>query len=427
MRRLTLAFRALFSAALIAAGAPPSADAWVAQRGGSAGTTTTQVLMGLYNSNLSNSADRYSPLGFSSGGSTTDQIFTVFPVPGRITTLRLKLATPPTTGSHQILLRKNGVDTALTCTITSASSPSGTCSATGSISFAAGDYASLRLHPSGTPTLSTASHSAVFTPTTANDTILPGHGAGFNTSTTLAINGLALSSPPGTPANRRNNVFPDGGTIDKFYVATNAPGTPASGQSYAYTVDKNTVTQTLTCSIVEDATACNDTTHSFSITGASGTTAGDDVQMQGAPTGTPAAATGSLAVRYIPTTAGSYPLQTSGGGTNNNASTTYYGMSGTSGLGSTTESNQQTVTEAQTFTKMAVRLSAAPGAGKSRAYTLMVNGSPSALTCTVSNTDTVCTGTGTVAVSANDVLDTSDVPSGTPANSQPAISYLAHQ
>ena len=108
-----------------------------------------------------------------------------------------------------------------------------------------------------------------------------------------------MSAPARSAPARRYDVFPDGGTIDKFYVNANAPG---AGTSYAYTVDKNGSTTALTTSIADTATTGSDTSHSFSVA------AGDDVQIQAVPTNTPAAATAGLGVRYVPTTAASFPL-----------------------------------------------------------------------------------------------------------------------
>ena len=59
------------------------------------------------------------------------------------------LTAPTSTATWTVELRKNGSNTGLTCTITSASS--GKCSTTGSVSFAAGDYASFIVTPANTP------------------------------------------------------------------------------------------------------------------------------------------------------------------------------------------------------------------------------------------------------------------------------------
>jgi hypothetical protein len=48
------------------------------------------------------------------------------------------------------------------------------------------------------------------------------------------------------------------------------------------------------------------------------------------------------------------------------------------------------------------------------------------LTCTIADTATGCTATGSVSFAAGDLGTTSTVPSGTPATSLPGISYLAH-
>ena len=65
--------------------------------------------------------------------------------------------------------------------------------------------------------------------------------------------------------------------------------------------------------------------------------------------------------------------------------------------------------------KLRVKLDASPGAGKSYAFTLMVDGSPSALTLTISNAETSGANTvNEVTVSVGQTLSIRCIPSGTP-------------
>lgn len=61
-----------------------------------------------------------------------------------------------------------------------------------------------------------------------------------------------------------------------------------------------------------------------------------------------------------------------------------------------------------------VYLSAAPGSGKSYAFTLQKNSSATGLTCTVADLNTSCSYLGTLSLSAGDTLSIKQVPSGTP-------------
>lgn len=69
-----------------------------------------------------------------------------------------------------------------------------------------------------------------------------------------------------------------------------------------------------------------------------------------------------------------------------------------------------------TFKNLKVYLTAQPGAGKSYAFTLMVGGSASALTCTVADTNMSCEDTtNSVSVTEKQSLSLRSVPTGTPA------------
>ena len=80
-----------------------------------------------------------------------------------------------------------------------------------------------------------------------------------------------------------------------------------------------------------------------------------------------------------------------------------------------------------TVTRIAVKLAAAPGAGKSRAFTLRVNGADTACTVTISDTATANTASCSVSIANDDLVATADAPTGSPTATTPAISYLAHQ
>lgn len=73
------------------------------------------------------------------------------------------------------------------------------------------------------------------------------------------------------------------------------------------------------------------------------------------------------------------------------------------------------VASAGTLKNLRVELSAAPGAGKSYAFTLRLNQANTSVTCTVSGTATACTDTSnTATVAAGDTVSLMEVGSGTP-------------
>ena len=425
MRRI--ASLALILAALAASGeadfALRPAHAWLAQK--AATVATSQVLSANTTGTLANTAVRYTALGYSAAPVSSDTQYTLFSVPGSITKLRMNMLTAPTsTATWTVELRKNGSNTGLTCTITSASS--GKCSTTGSVSYAAGDYASLIVTPANTPTATVASISAVFVPTTANDTIMTGRAASFSTSSTYV--GLPFSDQsPSIVSSRPLAYVPDGGTVDQLYVISTAPGsTGQTSKKYDWAISKSATTQTFVCSISADSTTCNDTSNSFSITGPSGATAGDSLTFPAAPSGTPTSVS-AFGARYRPTTTGSFPLMVVFPSADSTSVAMYYPLSGGTSAGSTTEINTQSIADSMTVTKIAVVLNAAPGAGRSRAFTLRVNGADTACTVTISNTATSNSASCSVSIADNDLVATADVPTGTPAAATPAISYLANR
>lgn len=82
---------------------------------------------------------------------------------------------------------------------------------------------------------------------------------------------------------------------------------------------------------------------------------------------------------------------------------------------STTETLRQIpISEDVIISNFKVMLTTAPGSGKTRTFTIRKNGVNTAVTCTISNTDTSGTFTGAVAFSAGDLLSIKASSTGTP-------------
>ncbi len=419
----------IIAALLMLGAAAVPARAWLAQ-GGSVVTPTYQVFLAAATSAASASADNFIPINYSLIPSATDGMYTMFPIAGTLSNMRVRIngTAPAGIQAWTITVRKNGADTALTCTV--GSSSSSVCNLNTNVTFAAGDWGNILIHPANTPTVARVQVATLFQPTTANDTMISAWANGYSTSATQSQVPYSASSL-GIPSARRYPGFPDGGTIDKLYIKqAAASGGASTGKQYVYLVDKNgsTAGMTITCDTVETEDSCNDTTHSVSVTGASGSTAGDDIQIQAAPTSTPTSAVSGIGLRYLPTTTGSFAFLFS---TSNSDSATlkhYIPFAGGNSGSVTTESQVQSRTLAMTVTKMSVKLGTAPGAGKHRIFTLRQNSAGTALTCTIAGTDTACSQTGSVSFVDDDLVATENDPDGTsPATSQPSISYLANR
>ena len=199
--------------------------------------------------------------------------------------------------------------------------------------------------------------------------------------------------------------MPTAGTISGLKVKLDAA--PGAGTSYVFTVMKNGEATDVTCAIADAATTAEDTAHSASFV------AGDTVCLRCVPTGTPTARyvlwasvfEGSVANESILLARVYYY------GTN-----VYYHSLGDN-VRSTTEAYVRNVIPTPGAIKKLYVLSPAPGAGKSRTFTLRKNGSSQTLTCTVADAATTANDTAnSVSVAAGDVVSLTTTPTGTPAD-----------
>lgn len=412
----------LVSALAIASSTLP-AWSWLIPPGDSIGLTGSQPLLSSSGSVVSSTLDNYIPLGSRSLATSIYKSIT-FPVAGTLKSLKTRSSVALTsTKTYTITVYINGSSTGVSCTISS-SSVNAICDWAGNVSVSAGDYGVILVHPTSAPTQAIITASVGFTPTTTNDRIVAASVGSntFATGSTQVIE-MGASSGPGTLASgRQTAVVPDGGTFDNLYINSGAPGAAASGKQYTYTVLKNGSATTLTKAIVETATSASDTTHSFSVT------AGNDVEFQAVPASTPTASDTAFGMRFLATTTGHH-IYTNSNVTPSQSATQYMNVTGAvSSANTATEANAQNVTHSQTFKAIQVKVNAAPGtagSGKQWVVTLRVNGANSALTCTILNTATTCSASGTVAVNDNDLVNISTVPTGTPNGPSMGIGLLA--
>jgi hypothetical protein len=415
MKRLAFAFLAGLLA--VSAMASP-VSAFLLQK---AAVTSGSSQVFLATTTGATAADRYAPLDYSATpAQTVDQAFTVFPVAGSVSSLRVS-ATVALTGSqaYDVTLYKNNVAQSITCTLNVSNQ---ICDGAGSVSFAVGDHASILIHPRNSPGTINISLSSVFTPTTAGDTILNAWGNGFSTSASqgVAVSGINIGSNPA------NIPFPDGGTIDNLYAMTTAPG---GGGTYTFAVRLNSVTQTLTCAVVDPATSCNDPSHPVTVVASPGTNS--NINFYSIPSGSPTtAAVAGFGVRYRPTTTNSFAI-ISPSGVNDNASLNFYfPLSNGQPTGSTTESVNQQRSNAMTITKFAVKTVSNPGAaasGKARNFTIRVGASGTSATCQILETQTSCSWSGSLTINDGDKIDIEDAPTGAPNISTPYFGVLANR
>lgn len=370
------------------------------------------------------SANRYLPLTrYVNAAQGTNYIADVAPIAGVLSNLRVQTTVAPTGAQTWTLtLTQNNSGTALTCTINASSSPAGTCAdTTHTVTVAAGDYFVILSATTNSPSNSIHSVSAVFTPTTTNETWLPSVSNGtFSTSVQNAVP-IYDNFTPGALASRLQGVSAVAGNLDYLYVIlASAPGTAASGKKYDWALAKNgSTTSAPACQILEVATTCNDVS-----TGALAIADGDNIAFAGTPTSTPTGAVGAFGARLVPTTSGQFSFTNTGGTANDSASvTTYFGLTGAV---SATRSAVQNISNSMTIDKMEVKLSGTAGGG-GKVFTLNQNSNPTALTCSIAAGASTCSITGTITVADNDLIDIEDVPTSTPTVRAVTISIIAHR
>jgi hypothetical protein len=405
-------------AAAIAVAAPWNASPGQISVIAASGPTSTQILTSS-SASVSGAGDRSFSVGYNSTIQSSDIASMVFPVSGVISGFQTKTLNAPTGAQTWVMsFHKNGAATspAVTCTINASSSPAGTCSTAQAISVSAGDYGTVFSHPTGSPSTATHYVSMIFTPTTIDNTIIPGRGTAFSNSVQhSAIAFAALGT--NTLVNRRKTTMPTAGALDFLYVNSNAPG---AGTSYAYALAKNgsTTGSPPTCTIADTATICNDTS-----TGALTIADGDDIAFAATPTGTPSSASAGFGARFVPTTSGQFVFISNSLTAESTTVTRYLGLTGQI---SATETDVQNLVDSVTLTKMEVKLDGTAG-GSGKTYTINDNASPTAATCNIGSGATTCSWSGSLAISSGHLVSISDVPSGTTNGRTAAVSIVANR
>lgn len=250
----------------------------------------------------------------------------------------------------------------------------------------------------------------------------------------------------GIPTATEANVSvkaPSATTITNLQVSISAD--PGSGQTLAVTLRLGGSDQTVTCTITGSgggtATTCQDLAHSVSV-------AQNDIidwkivttgTYVATPTITITANNGTSNVGITTITAGTNITLSSGAtctttctinstasggwsrGSNcstlaTTATTKYCTVTGQNSAQNSANSVYMKAGAAATVTAIQCEVTAAPGAGTQHVFALYVNGSASALTCTIADAATTGTGSGSISVAATDIIAIRDTTTGSPAS-----------
>ena len=387
---------------------------------------TVQVLLGAATAAQSATATRYiAPSGGNSWLASTSESLaeTIISTPGTIGGLRIVLPTAPDNGagtqSYQYTVRLNGATPAtnmLRCTVSETATTCQDLNSAHNYAVVAGDRISLEGTPSGTPATSVAKWTVLYRPTTANQTLISGTGS-FTGATSALLYGMPFGTSAQTGENVATLVAAAAGTLSNLYVRCGA--TADSGVTEQWTIRQNVATPgtPMRCTTSSSSGTCNDTSHTYTIA------LGDRLSFEYTPTaGTQTTAHQcSFGATFVPTTSDRFlvgvnvlnntPLSSALPGT------LFEGITGnSSAYSNATETSVQHLAQLMTFRTVAVSTDAGVGGSCTLTTTLRVNGADGdsgngILSCAISSNGTACNASVSVAVAADDLINSHMVPS----------------
>lgn len=365
----------------------------------------------------STSATNYNALlatGSASWNATEIARHMVVPHALTLDMLRVIVTTAPGgAASWTVTIMKNGVATALTCTISGSSTSAQDL--THSVSFAAGDLISIQWTPASTP----AASGTVYWTCRQSATNL------------FSLQGMVLTTAASTifcpPMNRAASsstdalgqvVIPTAGTLKNLTFYTNSA--PGASASWAVTVIKNGSASTLTCTLSgASAVLASDTADTVSVA------AGDTISIQIAPTGSPTLNIAAFALSFSPTNDGESFICYSGNGQSPSTSvTSFQEPIGADTVWNATETNVQMIMQATTLKAIYAATSVSPGISpKAYAFTARNNAADTAAAVTINDASTV-NGSGrwgstagqSITVNDDDKFAIKSIPTSTPSS-----------
>ncbi len=310
----------------------------------------------------------------------------VIPTAGKLSNFKVGVAVAPGAGQSRTFTVRWAVsagtmaDTVLSVNITGTDvlSPLDT----DIVVVAAGDKVAIKAIGTGTPTAAGAVYWTVqFTPDTDGETILLSNTGGdsINANSFHALVGGRINT---TTEFNAQTIFPTAGTLKNFYVELRTA--PGAGNSRTFTIVKNSVNTTMVVTISETAKTGNDTDPSHNIAIA----AGDKVAIYNTLTGTLVTTWGKYGIVFLPDTQGEWFTSATTDDSTSSTAVEYQQLTAGDTTLTANESKQHNLAQAATAKKIYVNLSTAPGAGNSWIFTLREALADTALTVTISGTNT---------------------------------------
>lgn len=325
-------------------------------------------------------------------------------VSGTFDYFRVKCQSAPGTGTTVTwTLRVNGVDTALTVTI-SGTNKTGT-DTTHSVTVNAGDLVNWKITYTGSPSsLTTVSSTCRFLSNTSGTGVLFAKAIAPSAGTTgyAYVQGNCLANSTET---NREAVMPTPGTISKLSIFLDVA--PGGSDTISVTLMKNGSTTALTTTLSASSTTGTDS--SDTVTYAQG----DTLSYKIVSSATAATGYVGIGVQWVPTTDGESLGLDTYTATLAQASTRYKEPIGGRGNYQSTETSAQLLTMGCTVNKLYV-FSAGIASGQTLAMTLRKNSAGTTLTSTITGTATSASDTThNVTVADDDLLSLQYVTSAT--------------
>lgn len=334
---------------------------------------------------------------------------------GVVKNFYVQLSSGPGAGtSYNFILQKNGIDTAMSITISDAATTAS--DTTNSVSYVAGDTLQIQITPTNTPGTPSGAWSLE---NISIGQIIPSGDTGNVTSNVDPSYAGISGSDWNATSTDLDGIIPTAGTIDSLYtLVTSVPG---ASRSRSVVLVKNGVDTALTATISgASQTSASDTTHSVSVV------PGDLVYFRTDPSGTPTSSRLHMTVRFNPSINGESIQLCSSIAAPSNTAARFFQWT-TSGLASTTaeSSRQNYIGNSYVFRKLYASVSAAPTAGKSWTFNVRSGGADTNLACVISNSATTSNNTSNnVIATAPGALSLETTPSGTPTSTTIKSSFV---
>ena len=373
-----------------------------------------QVLFGGNNSKTHATITRYQrPLGGDYWSASEADSQEKFTSNGILSDFAIKLLTAPGVGkSYTFSVRVNGVDTGIEVTISDDQTSASDSTSTYEISV--GDLVSYMEVPTNVPATSYTFQTITFTSLENNESVVPG-GFGRSTnlptdSTNVQFNYICSGYIWDDDEDLRSQLNAGSGTLKNLYVdIENAPGV---GSGYEFIVRLNGVDTLLSCTISDLETESSNLINDITIS------PGDSLSIKCQPIGTPNSSSDvHWGTTFISDTLGESIVLSGNQDDITTAITTYAELITTYGSWVSNIDTRTQLGNECVLRDFYAKLSGAPGVGKSYDFHLMLNSSPSLVTCQISDLNTIANDIVNEQIVGNgDYLSIRSSPTGSPTS-----------